>query len=134
MAWTYDPALSSDRDVVRLMTGDTLDSDPQLSDEEIDGLLTAYGSVKSTAIAVLRILAARYARYADKWVGDLKILASQKHKNYLTMAASLAASGASSVGAPTAGGIYADEKQAQEENESLTAPTFRRGLMDNDTD
>lgn len=134
MAWTYDPTLASDRDKVRLLTGDTTQTDPQLSDEELDAMLDIYGGVKSTAIAVLRALASKYARLADKWVGDLKILASQKHEAYLRMAKELSSSGALSVAAPTAGGVYEADKQAIEENESLAPRTFRRGMTDNEQD
>lgn len=132
MAWTYDTTLATNRDKVRLAVGDTIDIDPQLTDEEIDGMLLIYGGVKSTAIAVLRVLAAKYARYADKWVGDLKILASQKHEAYLRMAEELSSSSLLSPSLPSAGGIYDAEKQANRDNESLVAPTFRRGMTDNE--
>ena len=131
MGWTYDTSLGSDRDTVRLLVGDTISTDPQLSDEEMDAMLTVYVSTKATAIAVLRVLAAKYARFADKWVGDLKILASQKSRAYLEMANALSSSGSLTAAAPTAGGIFADEKQAQEDDEGLTVPSFKRGMMDN---
>ena len=35
MSWTYDPNLVSDADRVRLLIGDTLESDPLISDEEL---------------------------------------------------------------------------------------------------
>jgi len=131
MAWTYNTALAANRDKVRLLVGDTLSTDPQLSDEELDAMLVIYGGVKSTAIAVLRTLAAKYARFADKWVGDLKILASQKSRAYLEMANALSSSGALTPAAPTAGGIFVDDKQAIEEDDSLVKSTFKRGMSDN---
>lgn len=131
MAWTYDITLASDRDKVRLLIGDTISTDPQLSNEELDAMLLIYGGTRSTAIAVLRTLAAKYSRFADKWVGDLKILASQKARAYLTMADALSSSGSLTAGAPTAGGIFVDDNQAAEENESLAKPKFKRGITDN---
>ena len=132
MAWTYDTTLPTNRDKIRLLIGDTISTDEQMSDEELDAMLVMYGSVKPTAIAALRVLASKYARFADKWVGDLKILASQKSRAYLEMAKTLAASTTlSGGGVPSAGGIYADEKQAGEENDSLAKPAFKRGVTDN---
>lgn len=132
MAWTYDPTLATDKDKVRLLVGDTQTDAQQLSDEELLAMLTIYGGVKSTAIAVLRVLASKYARLADKWVGDLKILASQKHEAYLRMAEALSSSGALTVGIPTAGGILVADKEATRDNDALVTPTFRRGLTDNE--
>jgi len=134
MAWTYDDTLPNDRDAVRLLVGDTLSTDPQMSDEEINGLLGIYSGTRATAIAACKALAAKYARYADKWVGDLKILASQKHAAYLKLAEALASSSGFTPAAPTAGGIYADQKQAQQDDESLSVPTFRRGMTDNEAE
>lgn len=136
MSWSYDPALPETLDRVRLLIGDTITNDQQLSDEEIYSMLMIYGAVNSTAVAACRALAARYARYADKWVGDLKILASQKHRAYLELAEELRTAGSSAMGAalavPTAGGIYVSEKEAYEGNTNRVVPFFRRGMHDSD--
>lgn len=136
MAWTYDPTLPTDKDRVRLIIGDTLSIEPQLQDEEIQALLDLFGgSVRAAAIGATRGLAAIYARYADKWVGDLKILASQKHEAYLRLADSLEEStniigvGGGS-GAPSAGGVYVGEKEAMEANTNRVSPFFYRGMHD----
>lgn len=133
MSWTYNIESGLVRDQVRLLIGDTLSTDPQFSDEELDWLATSNGSgLYRTAGAACRVLATRYSRYADKWVGDLKILASQKARNYLVMAASFdKQSGAQSWAVPTAGGIYVDEKEAAAEDTTLVQPEFTRGMMTN---
>ena len=59
MSWSYDTSLPTNKDKVRVSIGDTDSSDQQLSDEEINALLTVHGSVRSTAIAVARMLAAK---------------------------------------------------------------------------
>lgn len=137
MSWSYDTSLPADLDKVRLLIGDTDTTDQQLSDEELGAMLTVYGAVNSAAIAACRALAAKYARYADKWVGDLKILASQKHRAYLELAEELQAAGASATGAalavPTAGGIYTAEKEAYEGNTARVSPFFHRGMHDDTT-
>lgn len=132
MAWTYDTSLATQRDTVRLLVGDTISTDPQMSDEELDALLLVHGSVKATAINVALALAAKYARFADKWVGDLKILASQKSRAYYELAKQLGSSRGFSGGVPSAGGIYTSDKEATEGDEGLVKPHFRRGFMDNE--
>jgi len=134
MSWTYDTSLPNDRDRVRLLIGDTLTQDQQLSDEELDAMLEIYGATISTAIAACRALAAKYARYADKWVGDLKILASQKSRAYFKLAEELQSAGSSALGTalavPTAGGIWVGEKEMAESDADRVEPFFRRGMHD----
>lgn len=135
MAWTYDTTLPVDKDKVRLLIGDTFSTDPQLSDEEIDAILALYGSVARTAVGACRMLAAKYSRNADKWVGDLKILASQKAKAYLALAEELEDAGGNALGVssgvPTAGGINVTEKELAQDDTTRVVPFFRRGLHDN---
>jgi hypothetical protein len=132
MAWTYDLTnLGGNRIAqVRLKLGDTDVSDPQLQDEEIDVLLDQTSSIDGAALLGARLLAARYARSVDKWVGDLKILASQRHRAYLDLADKLSATGIA-YGMPSAGGIRVSEKETQAENDDLVSPSFVRGQHDN---
>ena len=131
MAWTYDEtALDVPRNQVRLKLGDTNKNDPQLQDEEIDQLLSESDSVNGATLLAARALAARYSRSVDKWVGDLKILASQRSRHYLELAKTLA--GKASIHAvPSAGGVYVADKEAMEQDDSLVQPYFRRGQHDN---
>lgn len=133
MSWTYDEtALDLLRNQVRLKLGDTKASDPQLNDEEIDLLLEQNDdSVVGAALVGSRLLAARYARDVDKWVGDLKILASQRHKHYLDLAETLATASVLLHGVPSAGGVYVADKESNAANESLVSPSFIRGMHDN---
>lgn len=133
MSWTYEILLATSRDKLRLLIGDTLSADQQFSDEELDWLLTENGDgLYRTAAAACRALATRYSRYADKWVGDLKILASQKARGYLAMAQELDTKSSSmSWAVPTAGGVYVAEKEAATENTALVQPEFSRGMMTN---
>lgn len=133
MAWTYDPsALDDPVNAVRLTIGDTNPSDQQLQDEEIQSLLDISGnSVESASAKAARALAAKYARSVDKWVGDLKILASQRQLHYLKLQETLEGRSALGNGVPSAGGIRISQKEAQEENDDLVQPFFRRGMHDN---
>lgn len=66
MTATYNPSLPLDRDHVRFLTGDSVTSAAQLSDEEIDAVLseqTATGEAKKyyAAAQCLEILLLRWA-------------------------------------------------------------------------
>jgi hypothetical protein len=68
-------------------------------------------------------------------VGDLKILASQKHEAYLRLAEELATApvGAENAGAGIfAGAIRISQKETVEGDSNRTVPSFKRGLMDNE--
>jgi len=133
--WTYTPDADpvADKDKVRLAIGDVISTDQQLQDSEIVGLLTTYGSVRSASAEAARILAFKYARQADKWVGDLKILASQKSRMYLDLYKSLVGESGTVMpiwAVPTAGGVYVGDKESQAANDALVKPSFTRNAMD----
>lgn len=132
MNFTYDPEdLSTDLAKVRLRIGDTNASQPQLSDEEINSYLASEGSVDGATRAALRALIGKYSRYTDKWVGDLKILASQRVRQYEALLEEVStAVGTAIYGVPTAGGIYVAEKEAQASNPALVQGAIRVGIHD----
>jgi hypothetical protein len=134
MAWTYDSTATEPRDQLRLLIGDVLQADQQFQDEELDYILTGHPSLLSAAAAACRALASRYARYADKWVGNLKILASQKSRQYLRQAEEFDQQLVKSHqlhGVPSAGGVYVMEKVAYRQNDALVQNTIQRGMHDN---
>ena len=111
MAWTYTPDFTTERDQIRLAIGDTIESDPLLSDEEIAQLYTQAGSVSGAAIAGLRSLAAKYSRLSDISVETVSKRYSQRASNYLAMATALEVQGAKSgaTAGPAATGISLSE-------------------------
>lgn len=129
MAWTYNSNLTEDRDRVRLLIGDTISSDEQLQDGEIDYLLSVEDGVYPAAANAARAIAARYARQIDKAVGDLKLNAEKRFKHYMDLSVQLESQG-SGYGLPTAGGVYVAEKEAAAANDSLVQPMFRVGMDD----
>lgn len=137
MPWTYNVNLSTDKDKVRLLIGDVLSTDQQLSDEEINAVISMVGgSVGVAAIRCCLILSARYARYADKWVGDLKIMASQKSEAYRKLAEELEDQGTTLTGSrthqqPFAGGISIAQKEALAGNSDFPPTSFSKGMHDN---
>ncbi len=140
MNFTYsgDPS-TSDGDLVRFLIGDTDSAAWQLSDEEIQAMLTlnapseiGFDAILAAA-ACAEALAGKYARRADKSVGDLHITNSQISKNYLDMSARLRRQSSVNGAAPYAGAMTITDKDAQEMNPNRVAPFFKRGMNDNRT-
>ena len=133
MAWTYDPAMLATVPLyqVRLRIGDIYESKPLFQDEELQTLLDLNDDdISATSLVAVRALRVRAAREVDKWVGDLKILASQRARAYKELEEQLEATEGAFAGKPYAGGIRVSDKEATEENDDLVKPSFRRDLHD----
>lgn len=146
MGWTYTaspypipwpyvvglPAPQPCIDTVRFLLGDTIETDPQLQDGEVAGLLAQNaGSPYQAAIEGCRALASYFARQADKSVGDLHILASQRSRAYLLLIKDLEAQ-AMRHDAPTPymGGISVADKQIDQDDDDVVGPAFVKDMMD----
>jgi len=91
MTWTYTKNLSDPRDYVRFLIGDTDNSSPKISDEEIAGLLDANDDDGVAAAAEgAESLAAFFADMRTENVGDLENN-RLKTDNYLKIARKLRA-------------------------------------------
>ncbi|MGH9202204.1 MAG: hypothetical protein ACRD2A_13325 [Vicinamibacterales bacterium] len=132
MTWSYsqDPTQST-RDAVRFLVGDTDENDPQLQNEEIDYLITKYVVAELAATQAARTLAARYSRYADRVIGELRISYSQRAANYRELVITLTelASTAGGVPRPYAGGIRVSDKDVDEADTDVPG-RFRMGMHD----
>lgn len=130
MSWTYtnDPA-NVQRDELRLLIGDIDDSDPQLTDEELDYYLAEEGNVAGAAVAAVRGLIALYSRQADKAVGDLRLSYSQRSKGYQTLLKELQARRSARIAGPFAGGISKSRKKTVHDDSDRVQAHFRRGLF-----
>jgi hypothetical protein len=114
----------------RFYLGDTVETGHEFEDEELTMLITLYETPMAAAVAAVRTRIAKYAKGVDKWVGDLKILASQRVKHYQALLEELTSLD-SFIGTPSAGGVYVSEKEAAAANTSLVQPYFRGGMDDN---
>jgi hypothetical protein len=75
MTWSYNTALTADKDKVRTFIGDTNTSEQLISDEEITFFLTQSDNIYGAAARACRAIAAKYARLTDTEVeGVLKWL------------------------------------------------------------
>lgn len=131
MTWTYDEEhLDDPLNALRLRIGDTVEARPLFFDEELKLFIDSTSSTQAAALAAFKVLEARAAREVDKWVGDLKILASQRHRQYQRTIEELEVAVAGRYAVPFAGGIRTSQKEAHEEDDDLVVPSFRRGLHD----
>lgn len=97
MTWTYSGDPDVDRkDEVRWMVGDTTDTDPLVQDEEINFVLAQYppANGKPAWLAAARTadsIAAKFARKANRSIGNLSIQAKQQRDHYRELASDLRA-------------------------------------------
>jgi hypothetical protein len=90
MTWSYDPTAEDNISRVRLLIGDTVQTSPQLQDEEIEFFLSqSNDSPNSAAVMAARSLIARYSRMVDKTIGPLSISYSQRVKGYQELVSQL---------------------------------------------
>ena len=83
MAWSYDPNLSTKKDEVRLIIGDTDTNDQLLQDEEIEYFLEqTQNSVTQASIKAIMAIIAKLSRKVDKSVGEAKLSLSQQIEHY----------------------------------------------------
>jgi hypothetical protein len=133
MSFSYDPTLSSDLDKVRLYLGDTTESSPLYTDEEITALLEIENGALLTAASLADSLAAKYSRSVSFSVEGLSISNSTKTENYRTLAQRLRAQAGDSVGSlgtPILGGISYSTMDGVEMDADRVRSRARIGMTD----
>jgi tRNA isopentenyl-2-thiomethyl-A-37 hydroxylase MiaE len=129
MTWTYSSTdISTDLAKVRLLIGDTDTADQQMTDEEINFFIDNEQIIYMAAYRCALALVAHYARRVDKEMGDLKLLAAQRHRHYIRLAEQLLKRNVP--GIPSAGGVWQTEKDNLEDNTNWVKPSFKLGMMD----
>lgn len=127
---TYADSLSTSRDKVRFLLGDTsgVSATELLSDNEIAWVLTEESSnVYRAAAAGADAIAAKFARLADTSVGDTSVSASQKQAQYAELAERLRRKAASrGSAAPFMGGISISARDAALDDTDKVSPFFSR--------
>jgi hypothetical protein len=73
MTWTYNPALTTDKDKVRFLVSDVDSAKPLLQDEEILGILEMEGAARRAAATCAESLAAHFGQLATTLVDDLGV-------------------------------------------------------------
>ena len=129
--FSYDTNLNSNKDKIRFLIQDTNPDNSYFQDEEIEGMLVIYSSYKTTAVACCEVLAAKFASDADnKKVGELDLQYRSRSDKYKKLAQTLRAQTLKFV-IPYAGGVSRADVLANERNEYISKPAFKRGLFHN---
>lgn len=130
--FTYsgDPRTSA-KDEVRFLTGDTDVRDPILLDGEIEYLLDLYNRTPLNAsIRACETIAAKFSRMCDETVGQVKIIFSQKHQQYIELAEKLTERLSKEDMTPYAGGISQSDKETVAQNTDRVKPDFTKHMME----
>lgn len=133
MTWTYsgNPS-SSTRDEVRFLVGDTDTTDQLVSDEEIAYSVAEQPTTMLAAALVAQSIASKFARKADKSVGDLSIAYSQQAKAYQDLEKRLRETAARrGSAAPYCGGISVSDKETVDADTDRVQPIFQRAEFNN---
>ena len=129
-SWTYgnDPA-NSERDQVRLESGDCLTSAKICSDAEVTYAIAAESTVMLAAARIAEIAMRKLANHTDQSAEGYSAQLSQRFAQFKQTAEGLRAK-YSHDAVPYAGGISADEWDAWREDTDLIQPTFTRKMHD----
>jgi hypothetical protein len=88
MTWSYNTALTADKDKVRALIGDTDTTDQILSDEEITFFISQTGNIYSASARACKAIAAKFSRLTDTEIEGVSDRLSQMVKHYNDLAAS----------------------------------------------
>lgn len=125
MSWSYEPELDNDIYIVRFLLQDTVEDRAELQDEEIEYLISAFGSAPLAALAAARTLYARYSRLVSRAVGDLRISYSDRVTNWANFITQLESNlNTLSPARPYIGGLSIAEKDMDREDTDLVQPAF----------
>lgn len=131
MSWSYDPTLLTDKDKVRLLVKDTVETAQLVEDEAILFLLEEEGqSLYRAAAAACRTISLHFARQAsliDKESG-LHDDMQKKADAYRSMADEYEQKGGRSGLTVFAGGISLGDKETRAGDSDASPPAFRRDL------
>jgi hypothetical protein len=131
MTWTYNPALTTNKDKVRFLVRDVDSAKPLLQDEEILGILEMESAARRAAATCAESLAAHFGQLATTLVDDLGVTVTYADRAaFFTGLAMKLRNRANIAVAPTAGGITISSKQVQADNTDRVQPAFRRELHD----
>lgn len=133
MTWSYTPGGTDALDKVRFLVGDTLTSDQQLQDEEINALVATTSTIYGAAAACCNALASKFSRSVTFKAGQSSANFSDLAKAYRLQALGFDQQAALfGSGLPYAGGLSKADKAQQEANTDRVLPQFNYDMDDND--
>lgn len=131
-SYSYDP-LSTPKDYVRFLLGDTNEDDKIFFDPEINALLSfSNQDPLSAAIRGCEQVIAKFSRSVDESVGSVSISFSQRLANYKALKATLMQRQAMEDIRPYCGGISIMDKQQHLEDSDRVRPEFTKDMLESD--
>ncbi len=132
MAWEFDTSLSTDKDWVRFLIGDTNTNAQLVQDETIQAILTAEENVYMAAAEICEYLARGLSgggAVKDRKVGETKI--SYRSTEDLLMLSMRLRKRGSAYMKPSAAPLFTADKDSYDVNTALDKPELAKGMMDN---
>lgn len=125
--WNYsgNPAAST-LDGVRFLCEDTNPLDPQLNDNEVNYFINMYQNMWRAAGNCAKVIKGKYARQADKSVGDLRVAYSQRQAAYEALSDYCFMQATAFSAVPWAGGISWADKMLDVNNPDVVKPDFTK--------
>ena len=131
MTWTYDTALTTTKDQIRLETADTDTTAQLLQDEEIVYLMGLEQNFWGASARCCEVISRNFLRKADVRLGRSLMLAySVMAKQYGDMATAFRKR-ANATNAPWTGGTSLSDKTTLAQDTSLVQPLFTKHMEDN---
>lgn len=126
MSFTYsgDPS-TSDLDQVRFLIQDTDTNDQLLQNEEIQFLIDENG-VATASWKAAETIAAKFARFTDRTIGDFSEDLSQRVEQYNKIAKELKRRASLKTARPFAGGISITDKENVDADTDRVKPVFEK--------
>lgn len=132
MAWSFDTSLSTDKDWVRYLIGDTNTNSQLVQDETIIAILGAEMNVYMAGAEICEYLARGVTRggtVKDRKVGETKI-AYRSAEDLIMLSERLRRRG-SAYKKPSGGNIYVSETKAYDQDTTLDKTSISKGMTDN---
>lgn len=131
MTWSYSGNPSySDLNHVRFLITDTDTEEKLLQDEEISFALSVEGKVSGAAALCCEVLSRNFAKKADKSIGPIRIVNSNRAVQFDKMAKAMRDK-LTMTAIPYSGGLSYIERATDEADADLIKPAFGIGMMSN---
>lgn len=132
MAWSYDDSLSSDKDFVRFLIGDTNSTRQLVADETIEAIILTEPNNYMAAAAIIESLyrgLTAGGSLEDRKVGETRIR-YQRISDLMLQVNSLRKRGGTHM-RPSAGGIYTADKTTADADTSLNKAEIEKHMLNN---
>ena len=132
MAWNFDVSLSTDKDKVRFLIGDTNTRRQLAQDETIEAILAMEANIYMAAAEIAEYVARGLTAggvLEDRKVGETRIR-YRRTADLLALAGRLRIRGSAHM-KPSAGGIYTADRSSYDQNIALDKPEIATGMTDN---